>query len=242
MSRLFIWTFRLLLLLGTAFFLCTAPASSLAGEITEKNDKGDVLIEDFSSYSAGAFPDGWEAKGGRKKGEAVYRIEKEGDNAYLMAHSRGVDVQLAKKIPGWSLAQHPRLSWKWRVVKFPDGSDERRRATNDSPVAVYVLFQHFILPKALKYIWSATVPAGASFWSPHGSKARIIVLESGGDKKGQWVAETVNVYEDYKRFFEEEPPEVLGIAVMTDSDSTETSAIGMYDDFRLLPRPDFPPP
>jgi len=44
----------------------------------------------------------------------------------------------------------------------------------------------------------------------------------------------INYYQDYKDFFGEEPGEVVGIAVLTDSDGTKSIAEADYDDFSLL--------
>ena len=52
-------------------------------------------------------------------------------------------------------------------------------------------------------------------------------------KKGDWVEERVNVRDDYKQYFEvTETPKPAGIAVLTDSDDTGSSAQGDYANFR----------
>ncbi len=58
----------------------------------------------------------------------------------------------------------------------------------------------------------------------------MIVVESGSAKLNTWVAETRNVYEDYKRAFGEEPPMISGVAIMTDTDNTGESAEAFYGD------------
>jgi hypothetical protein len=51
---------------------------------------------------------------------------------------------------------------------------------------------------------------------------------------GEWVDEHVNVRDDYLRYFEvSEVPKPAGIAVLTDSDDTESSAQGDYANFRV---------
>jgi hypothetical protein len=47
------------------------------------------------------------------------------------------------------------------------------------------------------------------------------------------VSEEVNVYEDYKRLFDGEPGEVQAIAIMSDSNDTESKAVAHYDDIRI---------
>ncbi|HWN55209.1 MAG TPA: DUF3047 domain-containing protein, partial [Methylomirabilota bacterium] len=64
------------------------------------------------------------------------------------------------------------------------------------------------------------------------TQARII--RSGASLKGQWTEERVNVLEDYKKYFDDsEISKAAGIAVLTDSDDTQSTAQGDYANFRL---------
>ena len=65
-------------------------------------------------------------------------------------------------------------------------------------------------------------------------RSRVVVLQSGAARVGEWQQEVINYYQDYKDFFGEEPGEVVGIAVLTDSDATKSVAEAHYDDFSLL--------
>jgi len=96
------------------------------------------------------------------------------------------------------------------------------------------LYRHPLgFSRNLKYIWSAVVPVGTPLNSSGGlTQARVI--RSGTEKSGQWVEEQVNVLEDYKKRFEEsDVPKPAGIAVLTDSDDTKSSAQGDYANFRV---------
>lgn len=62
----------------------------------------------------------------------------------------------------------------------------------------------------------------------------MIVVESGAAKVGEWVEESRNVYQDYKRAFGEDPPAINGIAIMTDTDNTKERAVAYYGDIRFL--------
>jgi hypothetical protein len=80
------------------------------------------------------------------------------------------------------------------------------------------------------YIWERALPKGSIVPNPYTDRVRMIVIESTTEKVGEWVAEERNVYEDYRRAFGEDPPVISGIAVMTDSDDTGTSATAWYGD------------
>jgi hypothetical protein len=126
------------------------------------------------------------------------------------------------------------LAWSWRPVEFPSGSDERQSKTNDSAASVYAVFPHTPWSvKSLKYIWSAVVPVGTRL-SSSGGLTQALVIRNGSDRKGSWTEERVNIFEDYKKLFDEtETPTASGIAVLTDSDDTKSTAQGDYANFRL---------
>ena len=89
--------------------------------------------------------------------------------------------------------------------------------------------------KSLKYIWSRVVPVGTPLTSSSG-RTQVRVLRSGTDRAGQWLEEQVDVRADYRKLFGDEPPKPAGIAVLTDSDDTKSSAQGDYAGFRACKR------
>jgi len=190
-----------------------------------------VAIENFTSAKVGEFPPDWKPR--KKAGRAVYFVQEEPGLRFLRAVSRGLGVQAAKE-QVWSLAANPILAWSWRPIEFPKGSDERKSKFNDSALAVYAVFPHSPWSvKAVKYVWSAVVPVDARLTS-NGGLTQGRVLRTGTDKKGQWLDEQVNVLEDYRRLFgETDVPTPTGIAILTDSDDTQSSARGDYANFRV---------
>ena len=65
--------------------------------------------------------------------------------------------------------------------------------------------------------------------SPYTEKARMVILEKGKERVGQWVEESVNVLEDYRKAFGKDPPAIAGLAVMSDTDNTGGSAVAYLD-------------
>ena len=90
------------------------------------------------------------------------------------------------------------------------------------------------MPRAIKYVWSSSLPVGTRIKSPVYWRSYTVVLQSGDTHIGKWQQEVVNFYQDYKDIFGEEPGQVVGIAILTDSDSTNSVAEADYDDFSLL--------
>ena len=201
-----------------------APARGADGEC--------VAIDDFSKGSAGEQPAGWKLR--KDSGKGVYSVKDEQGRRFLHAASHGTGIQLAREHE-WDLKAYPVLAWSWRAVEFPKGSDERESKTNDSALSVYMLVPHSQIrgPKAVKYIWSERVPAGTHLTS-NGGLTQAVVLRSGSEKKGEWVEERVNVRDDFLKLFKEKDvPKPAGIAVLTDSDDTSSSAQGDYANFRV---------
>jgi hypothetical protein len=66
--------------------------------------------------------------------------------------------------------------------------------------------------------------------NPYTDRVMMFVVEGGDAKLQQWVTERRNVYEDYKKAFGEEPTTISGVAIMTDTDNTNESAVAWYGD------------
>ena len=148
--------------------------------------------------------------------------------------------------------KHPILRWRWKVANLIEKSDPTRKSGDDYPARLYITFRQdpsrggaldrawSALGRALygveppfagiNYIWERALPKGTVVPNAHTDRVRMIVLESGPDQVGRWVAEERNVYEDYRRAFGAEPPLISGIALMTDSDNTGASATAWYGD------------
>ncbi|MBI2205200.1 MAG: DUF3047 domain-containing protein [Candidatus Rokubacteria bacterium] len=191
-----------------------------------------VVVEDFAKAKVGQLPGDWKLR--KDAGKGVYAVREDGGKRFLRAQAKGVDIQAAKQHE-WNLDDYPVLAWRWRPVDFPKGADERESGRNDSALAVYMLVPYSKVrgPKAMKYVWSERVPAGTRLESNMGL-TKVRVLRSGADKKGEWVEERVNVREDFMTGFgTKEVPKPVGIAVLTDSDETSSTATGDYADFRV---------
>jgi hypothetical protein len=190
-----------------------------------------IILDDFSTATVGQFPAGWKPR--KDEGTDVYSVREEGGVRFLRAESKGHGIQAAREIESWDLAKYPVLAWSWRPRHFPKGADERT-GKNDSVLAVYMLVPHSQIrgPKAVKYIWSERVPVGTALKS-NSDLTQVRVLRSGSANADKWTEERVNVLADYrKRFGESGTPKPAGIAVLTDSDDTESTASGDYAKFR----------
>jgi hypothetical protein len=86
--------------------------------------------------------------------------------------------------------------------------------------------------RPIEFPKESDVPAGTHLVSS-GGNTQVRVLRHSA-QAGQWVDEQVNVREDYQKYFGgSEVPKPGGIAVLTDSDDTKSSAQGDYANFRV---------
>ena len=83
---------------------------------------------------------------------------------------------------------------------------------------------------AVNYIWESKSPVGTVVPNPYTGRVRMFVLQSGNGKVGEWVTESRNLVEDYRKAFGADPPRISGVAVMTDTDNTGESAVAYFGD------------
>lgn len=193
-----------------------------------------ISLETFEATPLKGFPPHWESRGDQVNARAMYWIEQEEGNKFLHARASKHDIQigLVREIDP---QRFPRLRWRWRARQLPLGGDERAAATYHSAAGVYVIFDSRIVPRIIKYVWSAALPVGSRLRNPFYWRGRTIVLRSGPSALGQWQQETVNFHQDYKDCFASDPGTVLGIALLTSADVSKSEAEADYDDFALHP-------
>jgi hypothetical protein len=151
----------------------------------------------------------------------------------------------------FNIYDNPRIRWRWKVEQLSDWGDPREKARDDYPLRVYVMFSYdptqaslgdrliYGAAKAiygqypphstLNYVWTGHHLPDRIIASPYTEKARIIILEKGKEKVGQWVEESVHVLDDYRKAFGKDPPAMAGLAIMSDTDNTGESASAYID-------------
>jgi hypothetical protein len=188
----------------------------------------------FQTDEVGKFPSGWTSMDGNAAAK-IYSVKTEGEHTFLHADAPAMAVQVGTE-HSWALKDLPVLQWQWRAILFPDNTNERDKNRNDSVLAVYVAFGHLPFINTIKYVWSDTIPVGTTFTSPTASNTKIIVIRSGRVQINTWVTEKRDVFSDYKQLFgeKEKNPVATGIIILTDSDNTNTHAIGDYGSIQIL--------
>ena len=155
-------------------------------------------------------------------------------------------------------AATPILSWRWKVQRSlgrakwgtRDGDDFAARVyvTFDVPADALPLLERAKLAlgrllygddlpaAAICYVWASGVAAGTTGWSPYTERVRIVVLESGDARSGQWVSETRDLEADFRAAFGGPAPRVTAVLVAADTDQTRESVTAWFGDLRLEAR------
>jgi len=175
---------------------------------------------------------GWSVK--KFKGETDYSIVPAGDRAALRAVSRNAASGLVKKVD-IDASRYPMLRWSWKIDHTLKQEDATKKSGDDFVARIYVVFPRtlFWKTRAINYVWSAKLPKGAAVPNVYTANAMMVAVESGDDNAGSWVTEERNIFEDYKRFFGEEPPRLGAVAVMSDTDNTGGEAVAYFGDIFL---------
>jgi len=215
------------------FLLFCGLPSLVSAEGESATNGTRIALANFDTDQPLAFPQHWKVHGSEEVARHVYKVVAENGNQYLRAYADKQDVQIGIS-RSFQPKEFPALQWRWRAKQLPTGANERAVKTNDSVAGVYVIFDSRLVPRAIKYVWSSSLPVGTRFTSPVYWRSRIVVLQSGPTQANEWKLETVNFYHDYKALFGTEPGEVLGFAILTDSDVTNSVAEADYDDFAVL--------
>ena len=216
-------------------------------------------VGSFSRAAAGhSLPEGWKPLTFKKiPRHTNYELVRDGTGVVVKARSEASASGLTKEIKIDS-KEYPIVRWRWKVENLLEKSDVRRKEGDDYPVRLYVTFEYdpdkvgfakklkykagqaifgAIPIAAINYVWDRTASAGTIVDNAFTDFAKMIVVRSGAADLGRWVEEERNVYEDYKKAFEEEPPMVNGVAIMTDTDNTKEAATAYYGDIQFLKVP-----
>jgi hypothetical protein len=134
----------------------------------------------------------------------------------------------------------PVLSWRWKISNVVRSAIETRKDRFDAAARVTAVFgrdKGFKVMEGtdpsgyrIEYIWASHLPEGHIFDHPGEKYCKVIVLESGERKAGEWVFEKRNLHEDYKKAFGTEPKEVLAIGIQTDTDHSNEMVTAYYSD------------
>jgi hypothetical protein len=252
------------LIIGTVLFLAGCAGLSgdsvqdEAGQALNVNQlPAQEELPKFSAETArNGMPNGWNFyRIAPFKKNTVYRLENYQGKTVLSANSKTSASGLAVKLRPRQAA-NLLLQWEWKAINPIVKADNADGYADDAPLRILVAFDgnksklplkekmtfemaNLIsgqeMPYAtLMYIWSGKSPVNTIIPNAHTSRIKMIVVDSGWDNLGQWHKHQRDLEADYKRAYGEAPGEVIGIALLTDTDNTKSEVRAFYGDIELI--------
>lgn len=232
------------------------------GQVEQRQGRLDQRLAIFSSNpSTTGMPAHWtEATLGIKKRPTAYGLVPDISTGQTVLHARADASASALMHPVQiRLRRAHHLYWRWKVSSLVREADNSSRQFEDAPARVILSFdgdksslgfrdQMFFeqarlltgrdVPYAtLMYIWARDKPLGSVIINPHTGRVRMMVVENGPARVGEWVNYTRDISADYLKAFGEPPGALTAVGVMTDTDNTGEKVEAWYGDIRLSPEP-----
>jgi Protein of unknown function (DUF3047) len=159
----------------------------------------------------------------------------------------------------------PALTWRWRVDDPVPPTDLTQKGEDDTALTLYVGFpwdpgeasftERLTRPlveayagedapgRVLAYVFGGDHPRGEVVESPHlRSAGAMRVLRPADGPTGEWLEERVDLVQDYREAFGEDPPDPVQIAISADTDDTGSTSRGFVDELAFVGRDEPAPP
>jgi hypothetical protein len=242
---------------SVAFLLCAAAllAGCSSASTTRLGAKPDRVAAFSLSQLGEPHPLEWQPwVFSRFNRRTDYRVIEMDGRRVLRAQAQTAASGLLQEIEIDPLVSR-HLKWHWSVPQLLPEADLSKKGSDDSPVRMIVSFDGDLakldvedramagmvkmvsgreMPYAtLMYVWDNKLPIGTFLDSPHSSRVKLIVVESGSDRLGKWVSYSRNLVADFKRAFGEMPEKIITVGVMTDTNATEKDATAYYGDIEI---------
>lgn len=184
------------------------------------------------------------------KEHTKYSIERDGAGSYLKAESNASASGIIFK-EEFNVFEYPKVRWRWKVGNVFKKGNAIEKSGDDYPIRVYIIFKYnpetasfgqkvkYGLAKtvygeypphsSLNYIWANRQHNERIIANPYASEAKMILLQTGEENAGKWIEQEIDILKDYRIAFDEDPPAIGSLAIMSDSDNTGESAVSYVD-------------
>ncbi len=217
----------------------------------------DYAVATFSNMSTGGTINGWEPMTLGDAPETQYDLVEDGGTTVVRGRADGSASGMVRRFD-LDANRFPIMSWRWKAENVIERGNVRRKGGDDYPARIYITFDFDpsdlsfgdrlkyralralgyddIPVRALSYIWAnqagetRIVPNAFTDW------VQMVPVQSGPANLGTWQSESRDIVADYRAAFDEEPPAISGIAIMTDADNTNGEATAYFGDIKLSTR------
>lgn len=155
-------------------------------------------------------------------------------------------------------AQLGRVQFSWKVPALIDAADMSVREVDDSPVRMVLAFdgdrssfsgRNYRMNEMMKlltgeempyatlmYVWCNVCELGSVIHGPRTDRIRKIAVEQGKQHLNQWRDYERDIRADYLKAYGEAPGALIGVALMTDTDNTQSQVKAWYGKVTLSGR------
>ena len=164
------------------------------------------------------------------KGETEYSLGSNENGQFLRAEAKGTASGLGQKVK-IDLNKTPFINITWKIEKDLKGIDEKTKKGHDFAARVFVVKKTGLTPlsnKAVNYVFSSNNSVNEFWRSPYTKSSVDYVLSTTKDNINEWVTVKANVKEHFKKLHGLDVEELIGVAIMTDTDQTKIKAISYY--------------
>lgn len=233
-----------------------APVALLTFACAVNAIAASPAVPAFSAMAPGSEISDWQVlKPAPKANDTRYSLVKNDGKTVLQADADRSMSGLIHAVRV-DLRQYPVLRWRWKIRAPLKSADMTSKEGDDYAARIYVMFDYpneklsfgtraklkiaesfygqKIPTAALNYIWDNRQPVGTIQPNTYTDRARMIVVQSGSVRAGQWITETRDLTADFRAAFGEDAPDVVAVALATDTDNTGESATAWYGDIEFL--------
>lgn len=166
---------------------------------------------------------------GAANGRALV-VEANNSGGFMIVRFRGVD-----------LGKHPRLHWRWRIVR-PMKVAVGRRDPDDQACVIYIADGTQVRQRCVGYRWEFNTPVGATAMLKYGGGIRLVkafCLRNRETPAGEWVEEERDVVADFKDAFGVAPAHDFVVVIGGNSQHSRSNTRVEIDyiEFRSAPAP-----
>ena len=252
-----------LILMGAVITGLVACASYSEHEDHAEVKRLDPLVpreepQKFSVQEDGRLPKGWSFyRVTPNKKNTTYRLQQYQGRTVLKAESNQSASGLAVKLNPRP-SQHLWLKWEWKALSHLDQADNLDKYADDAPLRLMVAFDGDRSKLSLKdrmvaemaqllsgqempyatlmYVWSPKGQLEQIKNNPYTERVKLIAVDAGKENLGQWRMHQRDLTADYIKAYGYAPGNLIGIALMTDTDATKSQTKAYYGDIELLYR------
>jgi hypothetical protein len=212
-----------------------------------------ILQEDTSTIINEKFSDleNWETFSfSGSKNPTGYIINKASMMDYLKIISKTSASGLIYK-DHYNPNEYPILTWRWRVESVISEADGKNKTEDDYAIRLFVMFDDdsigtsfwtSIRNSAIKLMYGTEPPETSLcfvwanihydekyFDSPYSETVKILPMEMGKERLNYWYSYNVNIATLYREVFNRSCPTSAKLALMGDTDNTESQTLAYVD-------------